>query len=197
MRGAGGDSHAGSSGEHCDLCGVDDGDCTRAVHCGWAAPQGNADRQPDLLVPVSLDGRDRGVPGGLLRPRPLPRRGALHGLPGLRDRMREALPVSGGLSESPAGPDHRCMTDSSGIIRAGDERLIVSPKTLIVEDEPDLLETCVRLLRQVGHSCLTARSGREAIALIDAEHPDLVVTDLRLPTLNGLAVTRHARSEER
>ncbi len=85
------------------------------------------------------------------------------------------------------------MTDSSRIIRAGDERLIVSPKTLIVEDEPDLLETCVRLLRQVGHSCLTARSGREAITLIDAEHPDLVVTDLRLPTLNGLAVTRHAR----
>ena len=85
------------------------------------------------------------------------------------------------------------MTDSSGIIRAGDERLIVSPKTLIVEDEPDLLETCVRLLRQVGHSCLTARSGGEAIALIDTEHPDLVVTDLRLPTLNGLAVTRYAR----
>ena len=85
------------------------------------------------------------------------------------------------------------MTDSSGIIRAGDERLVVSPKTLIVEDEPDLLETCVRLLRQVGHSCLTARSGREAIALIDTEHPDLVVTDLRLPTLNGLAVTRYAR----
>ena len=85
------------------------------------------------------------------------------------------------------------MTDSSGIIRAGDERLIVSPKTLIVEDEPDLLETCVRLLRQVGHSCLTARSGREAIAQIDAEHLDLVVTDLRLPTLNGLAVTRYAR----
>ncbi|MBI3030774.1 MAG: response regulator [Candidatus Rokubacteria bacterium] len=74
-----------------------------------------------------------------------------------------------------------------------DDPLIVSFKTLIVEDEPDLLETCARLLRQAGHSCLTARSGREAITLIDAEHPDLVVTDLRLPTLNGLAVTRHAR----
>ncbi|MBI2154129.1 MAG: response regulator [Candidatus Rokubacteria bacterium] len=68
----------------------------------------------------------------------------------------------------------------------------MTPRTLIVEDEPDLLETCVRLLRQVGHSCLTAHTGRDAIALIDAEHPDLVVTDLRLPTVNGLAVTRHA-----
>ena len=84
------------------------------------------------------------------------------------------------------------MSGGERIIRAGDERLIVTPRTLIVEDEPDLLETCVRLLRQVGHSCLTAHTGRDAIALIDAEHPDLVVTDLRLPTVNGLAVTRHA-----
>lgn len=70
---------------------------------------------------------------------------------------------------------------------------IVSPKILIVEDEPDLLTTCVRLLRQVGHVCLTARTGGAAIGLIDAERPNLVVTDLRLPAVDGLAVTRHAR----
>ena len=85
------------------------------------------------------------------------------------------------------------MSDPSRIVRAGDERLIVSPKTLIVDDEPDLLDTCVRLLRQVGHTCLTAPAAREAIALIDAERPNLVVTDFRLPTLDGLAITRHAR----
>lgn len=85
------------------------------------------------------------------------------------------------------------MTDPGRIIRAGDERLIVPPKILIVDDEPDLLETCVRLLRQVGHTCLTASTGREAIALIEAERPNLVVTDFRLPTTDGLAVARHAR----
>lgn len=85
------------------------------------------------------------------------------------------------------------MTESDRIIRAGDERLIVSPRTLIVEDEPDLLETCVRLLRQAGHICLTAPGAREAISLIDTERPDLVVADLRLPTMGGLAVARHAR----
>ena len=69
----------------------------------------------------------------------------------------------------------------------------ISPRTLIVEDEPDLLETCVRILQQVGHSCLTAPSAREAITLIDTRQPDLVVTDLRLPTVDGLAVARHAR----
>lgn len=69
----------------------------------------------------------------------------------------------------------------------------VPAKTLVVEDEADLCETCVRLLAQLGHTCLTARTGGEAIALIDAEHPSLVVTDLKMPTLHGLAVTRHAR----
>lgn len=85
------------------------------------------------------------------------------------------------------------MTGPNRIIRAGDERLIVVPKTLIVDDEPDLVATCVRLLGQIGHRCLTANTGREAMGLIDAEHPDLVVTDLRLPAIDGLAIARHAR----
>lgn len=85
------------------------------------------------------------------------------------------------------------MKESDRIIRVGDDRLIVTPKTLIVEDEPDLLETCARLLQQAGHTCLTAHTGRDAIALIDAERPNLVVTDFRLPTMDGLAVARHAR----
>ena len=85
------------------------------------------------------------------------------------------------------------MIAADRIIRAGDERLIVTPKTLIVDDEPDLVTTCVRLLRQIGHVCVTAHTGREAIDLIDAERPNLVVTDLRLPTGDGLAVARYAR----
>lgn len=85
------------------------------------------------------------------------------------------------------------MSASNRILRAGDERLIVPPKTLIVDDEPDLLETCARLLQQAGHTCLTAHTAREAVALIDAERPNLVVTDFRLPTIDGLAVARYAR----
>ncbi len=85
------------------------------------------------------------------------------------------------------------MSGPSRIVRAGDERLIVAPKTLIVEDERDLLETCVRLLERVGHTCLTAATAPEAIHLIELERPNLVVTDFRLRTLDGLAVTRPAR----
>jgi CheY-like chemotaxis protein len=67
-------------------------------------------------------------------------------------------------------------------------------RILVVDDEPDLLDNCERVLRRAGHVCLQARTGADAIALIDRETPDLVVTDLRLSGADGLAVASHARS---
>jgi CheY-like chemotaxis protein len=68
-------------------------------------------------------------------------------------------------------------------------------KILLVDDELDLLTSWERILRPLGHACLTASSGSAAIALIDREAPDLVVTDLRLPGgVDGLTVARHARA---
>ncbi len=64
---------------------------------------------------------------------------------------------------------------------------------LVVDDEPDLVANCERLLLRLGHVSLRAHTGTEALALIDREKPDLVVSDLRLPGADGLAVTRHAR----
>lgn len=64
---------------------------------------------------------------------------------------------------------------------------------LVVDDEPDLVATCERLLGRVGYVFLRAYTGPDAMALIDREGPDLVVADLRLPGSDGLAVARHAR----
>ena len=64
---------------------------------------------------------------------------------------------------------------------------------LVVDDEPDLVANCERLLQRAGHVSLRAHTGLEAMALIDRERPDLVVADLRLPGADGLTVTRHAR----
>lgn len=66
-------------------------------------------------------------------------------------------------------------------------------KVLIVEDESDLATTCARLLRQKGHFPSIALSGLEALELMEREPPDLILTDLRLPAVDGLAVLRHAR----
>jgi CheY-like chemotaxis protein len=69
----------------------------------------------------------------------------------------------------------------------------VTRTILVVDDEPDLVGNCERLLRRVGHASLRAYTGSDAITLIDREGPDLVVADLRLPGADGLAVARHAR----
>jgi len=70
-------------------------------------------------------------------------------------------------------------------------------KILIVEDERDLALTCARLLQRMGHVPLIALDGREALERIEAEAPDLILTDLRLPEGDGLTVLRHARSGAR
>jgi CheY-like chemotaxis protein len=43
----------------------------------------------------------------------------------------------------------------------------VGHKILIVDDEADLVETCVRVLSRRGYTCLRAYAGREGLALID------------------------------
>jgi two-component system response regulator GlrR len=70
----------------------------------------------------------------------------------------------------------------------------MSRTVLVVDDEADLLGSCERLLRPIGHRYLGAGGGLQAIELIDRIQPDLVVTDLRLPGVDGLAVARHARA---
>lgn len=65
---------------------------------------------------------------------------------------------------------------------------------LIVEDETDLAETCVRFLRRIGYCPRAVHTGSEALAAITMDAPDLVIADLRLPgAIDGLDVVRHAR----
>jgi CheY-like chemotaxis protein len=70
----------------------------------------------------------------------------------------------------------------------------VARRILVVDDDPDMVTTCAQILTRHGYACLTASAGSEAIAMMDAERPDLVVTDLHMPGVDGLAVARHARA---
>ena len=69
----------------------------------------------------------------------------------------------------------------------------MEPHILIVDDEVDLLETLVRLLGRLGYKCRVASTAADAILALEAEPPDLVVTDLHMPGTDGWAVVRHAR----
>ena len=69
-------------------------------------------------------------------------------------------------------------------------------RILLVEDDQQLLKTTNDLLRIKGYQVTTAVSGEQAIAAMEKESFDLVVTDLIMGVLNGLAVLKKAKELE-
>src|SRR5688500_3952353 len=63
-----------------------------------------------------------------------------------------------------------------------------SLRILAVEDEPEVLDVLRAMLSSAGHTVFTAASGREALELFDREPVDLVITDLGMPGMTGLAL---------
>lgn len=66
-------------------------------------------------------------------------------------------------------------------------------RILVVDDEPDLRETLRRMLTRSGHTVQTFGSGAEALQAFEAQPADLVITDLMMPGLDGLAVTARVK----
>jgi len=75
-----------------------------------------------------------------------------------------------------------------------DRQALVGIRILVVDDDPDIRTLAKRALSQDGHIVLEASTGREALALIDAEAPDLLVLDLLMPEQGGLEVLEILRS---
>ena len=63
-------------------------------------------------------------------------------------------------------------------------------KILLVEDNPDDLYFAQRELTQLGHAVVGVASGAQALELLERERPDVVITDLFMPGMDGFALTR-------
>jgi CheY-like chemotaxis protein/anti-sigma regulatory factor (Ser/Thr protein kinase) len=61
-------------------------------------------------------------------------------------------------------------------------------RVLAVEDEPEVLDLVRAMLTYAGHAVVTAASGREALDLFKRDGVDLVITDLGMPGMTGLAL---------
>jgi len=66
-------------------------------------------------------------------------------------------------------------------------------KILLVEDTEDNRFMMRRLLEMDGYTVVEARNGQEAVTIARAEKPQLILMDLSLPVIDGLAATRLLR----
>jgi len=83
-----------------------------------------------------------------------------------------------GTAHFPAGPDRSAARTT---------------RVLVVEDEPNIRELVCLHLRLEGYSCDGIGNGQEALEKTEAESYDLVVLDLMIPGLDGIAVCRAVR----
>lgn len=64
---------------------------------------------------------------------------------------------------------------------------------LVVDDEELLVRSCARILEHEGFRVRTASRGREALELVARDRPDIILTDLMLPDIDGLELLREVR----
>jgi CheY-like chemotaxis protein/cellulose synthase/poly-beta-1,6-N-acetylglucosamine synthase-like glycosyltransferase len=73
--------------------------------------------------------------------------------------------------------------------------LPAAPKILVVEDDPDIQLLISRSLDDAGFHVRTAADGREALAQIDDALPDLIVSDVMMPEMDGLELLSAVRND--
>lgn len=66
-------------------------------------------------------------------------------------------------------------------------------KILIVDDEPEALENCRRMLAGQQYDCLVESDARRALDTIERDHPHVLLTDLRMPGLDGIGLLQSAK----
>jgi CheY-like chemotaxis protein len=68
-------------------------------------------------------------------------------------------------------------------------------RILVVDDEPDIRFMMRLILEGAGYSVTEARHGAAGLKAVKAGHPDLVTTDVMMPTMDGLELIERLRSD--
>lgn len=70
----------------------------------------------------------------------------------------------------------------------------MAKRLLVVDDEPNLLAAIAAVLRGEGFEITTARNGKDALLQIAKSLPDLIVSDVRMPVMDGYKLARQLRA---
>ncbi len=68
---------------------------------------------------------------------------------------------------------------------------------LIVDDEKDIRDVLTITLADIGYEVLAAENGRAALLHFKREHPPIVLTDIKMPVMDGIELLRHIKQENR
>ena len=71
----------------------------------------------------------------------------------------------------------------------------IKATVLFVDDEANILSSLKRLFHPFGYRILTAESGAQGLAILEREHVDLVVSDMRMPEMNGAQFLEKVREK--
>src|SRR5436309_9904888 len=66
-------------------------------------------------------------------------------------------------------------------------------RILVVDDEPAVRDLLREVLAMAGYTVTTAADGRDALPLTLSDKPDLIITDIRMPRLDGLTLCKALR----
>ncbi len=69
-------------------------------------------------------------------------------------------------------------------------------KILLIDDEPDILRVLAMSLRADGYEVLTAENGEAGLAVFDAQAPDIVLLDIKMPGIGGIEVLQAIKAKE-
>ena len=107
-------------------------------------------------------------------------------------------PAPAGHPESAArslAPRSECCRNSGlAAVRGCGSGIGSKPKILVVDDTMDMVDVLRFHLTQQGYQVVAAYSGEEAIRLVAAEVPDVILMDVSMPGMNGMQVCQHLKT---
>ena len=133
------------------------------------------------------------------RPRPVVL--AIDDEPGVRESLQlilqeefEVLEAADGASALALLGERQVDVALLDVRMPGEPGSAVLPKILAIDDTKTLLSLLSMTLRNAGHEVAEAENGEEGLTRFDQFKPDLVITDLNMPIMDGIEFTRACRS---
>jgi PAS domain S-box-containing protein len=119
---------------------------------------------------------------------------ALRWLPGTRQGEDDATGGSPLPAQIPPGGDAGPAAQAGPATQAGG---VLPARVLVADDNADMREYLARLLRTAGYHVTLVTDGQDALAAVRAGLPDLVISDVMMPGLDGLGLVAALRADAR